>query len=146
MPKQVVHWGKHYKLVKQEPTENSFSKEPWYDEYQWDGSYQTDNEGNILPLPPGTEAARYPTVEVVWTRPEDGAHRAYDEDAEGHVQIGMMIDMVDMRHHFRYDKDGINDPDLKAKTFYTRGLTRTQINEFIKTLKRARDAAFGADQ
>lgn len=141
MPKETVHWGKRYKLVKHEKTENTSE---WYEEYEWDGSYQTDNEGNTLPLPPNTEAARYPSVEVVWTRPEERAPVAYDEDPEGFVQIGMMLDMVDMRNTLRYDD--LNDPNLKAKTFYTGSLTRGQINQMIRTLKRARDAAFGTDE
>lgn len=144
MPKETVHWGKHYKLVKKESTLRDGS--PWYDEYSWDGSYQTDEKGNILPLPPGTEASRYPSVEVSWSRPRDRATLPYDEDPEGTVQIGMEVNMVDMRQSFRHSEGGLDDPDLKAKTFYTRSLTRTQINNMIKTLKRARDAAYGEDQ
>ena len=141
MPKETVHWGKKYKLVKTEATE---STSEWYEKYPWDGSYQQDDQGNTLPLPPNTEAARYPSLEVVWTRPEERSPVAYDEDPEGFVQIGMRLDMVDMRHAMRYDN--LDDPDLTAKTFFTGSLTRHQINQMIRVLKRARDAAFGTDE
>lgn len=141
MPKETVHWGKRYKLVKHEATETTGE---WLEEFPWDGSYQEDGNGNTLPLPPDTQAARSPSLEVIWTRPDERAPVAYDEDPEGFVQVGMMIDMVDMKNYFRHDD--LNDPDLVTKTFYTRGLTRTQINQMIRTLKRARDAAFGSDE
>jgi hypothetical protein len=65
---------------------------------------------------------------------------ALGEDPEGHVQIGIDIDIVDLEDRMRYS-DGVT-----ARTFYTDRLTRAQINHLIRTLKRARTAAFGEDE
>lgn len=37
------------------------------------------------------------------------------------------------------------DPDLRSRTEYSDPLTRYQINSLIRTLRRARDGAYGAD-
>jgi len=88
------------------------------------------------------QLTRHPNLEVVWVRPEERPPVARGEDLEGHVQIGIDLDIVDLEDRMRYDKlDGVT-----AKTFYTNRLTRAQINELIRTLKRARTAAFGADE
>lgn len=83
---------------------------------------------------------REPNVEVVWTRQGENPRPAY-EDPEGWVQIGLDIDKVDLEDRLRYDDDSIS-----ARTFYTDKLTRHQINEMIRTLKRARNAAYGSDE
>lgn len=88
------------------------------------------------------QATREPNLEVVWTRADEyTAATPADEDPEGWVQIGIDMDVVDLRDRMRYD-----DESLVAKTFYTEKLTRHQINELIRTLKRARNAAYGSDE
>lgn len=141
MPKQVVHYGKQYKLVTHKAT-NSTSE--WREAHDWNGEYLEDDKGNLLPLPPDTQAAQYPSVELVWTRPSERTPLTDSGDPEGFVQLGMIMDMVDLKNTLRHGD--LDDPNLRSKTFYTRALTRHQINEMIRTLKRARDAAFGADE
>jgi len=86
------------------------------------------------------QTTRQPNLEVVWSRPEDHGVVAQGEDPEGHVQIGIDLDRVDLEDRIRYS-DGV-----LAHTFYTDRLTRGQINELIRVLKRARTAAFGVDE
>lgn len=112
----------------------------WTEEFPFEG-YQEDGKGGILPLPPYTELTRHPNVEVVWSRMEEYTEtRRREEDPQGWVQIGIDIDQVDLKDRMRYD-DGVT-----ARTFYTDKLTRHQINEMIRTLKRARNAAYGSDE
>lgn len=111
----------------------------WTEEYPFEG-FQEDDKGNSLPLPPGTELTRHPNVEVVWSRQEEYANRPAAEDPEGWVQIGIDLDAVALKDQMRYSDD------VTAKTFYTDKLSRHQINELIRTLKRARNAAYGSDE
>jgi len=88
------------------------------------------------------QPTREPNLEVIWTRPGDNQGPVQvGEDQEGWVQVGLDLDMVDLKDKMRYD-----DETVTAKTFYTDKLTRRQINDLIRTLKRARAAAFGEDE
>ena len=142
MPKEVIHWGKQYILQHYPESENTsefWSQEPFNGIPQALDS--TDPAQTLVEFLGETKRlTREPNLEVVWVRPEDRAPVARGEDAEGHVQIGIDIDMVDMEDRMRYS-DGV-----LAHTFYTDRLTRAQINQLIRVLKRARTAAFGADE
>jgi peptidoglycan hydrolase-like protein with peptidoglycan-binding domain len=88
------------------------------------------------------QPTRHPNLEVVWTRKEEyNVSVPAGEDPEGWVQIGIDLDKVDLMDYMRYDDDSVT-----AKTFYTDKLTRHQINELIRVLKRARNAAYGSDE
>jgi hypothetical protein len=39
-----------------------------------------------------------------------------------------------------------DDPEISHKAIFSGNLPRPEINHFIRTLKRARDAAYGADE
>jgi hypothetical protein len=84
---------------------------------------------------------REPNVEVVWSRQEEHVAIPREEDPQGWVQIGIDLDKVDLLDRMRYDDDSV-----AARTFYTDKLSRHQINELIRTLKRARNAAYGSDE
>jgi hypothetical protein len=73
-----------------------------------------------------------PVLDVVWQR-----------DFDGSVQIGL-----DLKRRYWIDtaKDIENEPLVNSRTVYTESLSRAEINHFIKTLRRARDAAFGSDE
>lgn len=83
---------------------------------------------------------REPNVEIVWTRPEETVQQT-GVDPAGWVQIGIDLDGVDLEDRMRY-----SGSNTTAKTFYTESLTRHQINELIRVLKRARNAAYGSDE
>ncbi len=87
-----------------------------------------------------SQPTREPNVEVVWSRMEENV-TPVNEDPQGWVQIGIDLDKVDLSDRMRYDDDSV-----VAKTFYTDKLTRHQINDLIRTLKRARNAAYGIDE
>lgn len=142
MPKEVVHWGKQY-VLRHHPKTDTIG------EY-WEQEPFNGVPGSFDPNTPGPSLEEYlgetgrltrePNLEVVWVRPEDRSPAPRGEDQEGHVQIGIDLDMVDMEDRLRY-----TDGD-SAHTFYTDRLTRGQINNLIRVLKRARNAAFGSDE
>lgn len=142
MPKEVIHWGKQYLLVHHPKSET-------VSEY-WDQEPFTGVPGSPDPNTPSPtleeflgenrRLTREPNLEVVWVRPEDSAPVPRGEDQEGHVQIGINLEVVDMEDRLRYSDGAV------AHTFYTDGLTRGQINNLIRVLKRARNSAFGSDE
>lgn len=135
MPRETVHWGKKYLIVEHPETEDHSG---YWSEYPYEGR-QTDSKGVVLPFPPGTSYAQSPSVEVVWAKPE-GFNTPLGEDAEGWVNLAFRVNNNDFEHN----RDLSEDTD--EFRIFTRSLTRRQINDTIKTLKRARDAAFGEDE
>lgn len=139
MPKQVVKWGKQYLLVHHPATENT--GEWWENGVPFHGIAYDVQTGDPLPLPENSQLTREPNVEVVWSRQDDNGPHPASEDPEGWVQLGLDIDKVDLIDRMRYDDDSVT-----ARTFYTDKLSRHQINELIRVLKRARNAAYGSDE
>lgn len=87
-----------------------------------EAAYETDTEGSL-----GT-----PSLDVTWMR-----------DPTGHVQIA--IEMT--REQWIANADHLRADDrISARAIYTESLNRREINHMIKTLRRARDAAYGADE
>lgn len=140
MPKEVVHWGKRYiqKIVPE--TEKH---QIYYEELPFEGRVVDPKTGLTQPLPEGEREARSPSLEVYWARPEEFSPAAYDEDPEGHVQIGMSIDRAEIDLFIKEIE--LHGENLTAHTFFTRAMTRYQINNTIKVLQRARDSALLPD-
>jgi len=129
MPNEVVHWGHQYTVKHHPETENVGG---WDEEIPFKGY----PEGTVPPT-----VHRTPKLSVHWSRPEDFGAVAYDEDPEGHVQIGMDISAREIELAAKSVKDGSS-----FHGFFTDSLSRYQINHLIKILKRARDSAKGADE
>ncbi|QDK02666.1 hypothetical protein PP304_gp205 [Gordonia phage Phendrix] len=54
---------------------------------------------------------------------------------QGHVQVAIT----------RYGEIW-TDPDANSTTLYSEAMTRYELNQMIKTLRRARDQAYGRDE
>lgn len=133
MPKETVHWGKQYVARQHKETENTGA---WVEDLAYEGHLEGET------WPETDTLVRSPKVEIFWDRP-DKNHLPVDEDDDGFVQIGMVIDEFEFQQRA---KETNGDDSIRARGFYTKKLTRTQINEMIRVLKRARNAAYGADE
>lgn len=77
------------------------------------------------------------TVEVSWlAAPED------IPEAVGHVQVGLEVDVT----YAAFVTKSPNGRSDRRTLLWSPVLTRAEINHMIRTLKRARDAAYGADE
>lgn len=99
------------------------------DQQAWtnqDGTYPQNN--NVLGGP-----WRDPALHVSW--------HAEDEHSTGHVQVAFEADPA-------YLKFGAEHPneDRERSSVWSPVLTRADINKLIRTLKRARDQAYGRDE
>lgn len=83
------------------------------------------------PIPGGSNLVHDADVDVAW-----------DRDGEV-VQIGFTLS----RERWLEVADMLREqPDITAHAEYTAPVSRAEINHTIRTLKRARDAAYGADE
>lgn len=73
-----------------------------------------------------------PSLEVSWNR--DGSW----------VQVAYVAPTDWWDRFMADDPNGVHGP--KYRTAYTDVLTRQEINNLIRTLRRARDAAYGSDE
>lgn len=145
MPKETAHWGKRY-ISKHTPETEEHSE--WWDELPYHGTL-TDIKGNVIEeLPEDQVVTRSPSLEVYWSRPEDHAVPAFDEIQTGKVQIGLTLDRGEWDMYSRYYLNGesADRNGVTSTTIFTKALSRAEINNLIKVLRRARDAAEGADQ
>ncbi len=85
---------------------------------------------------PATEE-RY-GLDIAWAREGE-----YGDGGPGNVQIGMAFSPQELRRLGAPYKDG-GFPIMRG--LYTKPLTRDELNLMIRTLRRARDAAYGADE
>lgn len=145
MPKETAHWGKRY-ISRHTPETEEHNE--WWDELPYDGT-PTDAKGNVIEeLPENQVVTRSPSLEVYWSRPEDYVVPAFDEIQTGKVQIGLTLDRGEWEQYRKYylnDENAARD-GVHSTTIFTKALSRAEINNLIKTLRRARDAAEGADQ
>jgi len=88
-------------------------------------SYIEGPDGSALP--PGPECA------IHWSG-----------EAGGYAQISFEFDVKAMREYL--DQLAKNSPMDSRAIFYTETLTRPELQNLIRTAKRARDAVFGADE
>lgn len=144
MPKETAHWGKRY-ISKHIPETEEHGE--WWDELPYHG-IESDFKGNREELPENQVATRSPSVEVHWSRPEEHAAVAYDEIPTGKVQIGLTLDRGEwaMYHSYYLNEEKAERNGVSSTTIFTKALSRAEINNLIKVLRRARDAAEGADQ
>lgn len=85
------------------------------------------------PLSDGAVLREEPSLDLSWRR----------EDVGGWVQIGFDAPRDWWERFFAsYD----NSPEQRHFSAWTAVMDRRQINHMIKTLRRARDAAYGSDE
>ena len=140
MPKETVHWGKQYRLVRHPETELTGE---YYSEEDYDPKHGV--------LSSDEQIGTTPKLEVHWSRPGEWAPLDPREDQEGFVQISLSVGRVELEQFIRnWEREKNEESDdsyhITSHGFFTRGLSRTQINNMIKVLKKARDQAFGADE
>lgn len=103
--------------------------------------------------PDGSESTYHlQRVQVIW-KPATGGFSAYDTDEDGYVQV--MSEWLDS--DARMPSAEVVGPDANGEyhegdptwatpcTGFAVQLSREDINHLIRKLRRARDAAFGAD-
>jgi len=96
--------------------------------------YVTDTYTGGEP-PAGWTVVHEPSLHVHWDRQE--ARRA------GHVQVSLDLDRFDvLRTAAEVEQDGA----ITKRGIFTGALDRAELNHLIRTLKRARDAAYGKDE
>ena len=103
------------------------------------------NELEYIPehgVPEGGDALYDPALHVHWRRPEAPDHLAVlGSGYRGGVQVSLEVPADYLRHRAaRLDESVVNT------SIFTNDLTRLELNRLIRTLRRARDAAYGADE
>ncbi len=82
-------------------------------------------------IPEGGHSDTTPAVDLNWSKEHE------------HVQVSVEFD----RDRWIAIADELKaNPEVSKKAIYSPGMSRYQINKLIKTLRRARDAAFGSDE
>lgn len=139
MPKETVHYGWHY-VEYTHP--GSSDHGPWREAIDRDQWTELVNSGRLDEK--RGEHAHSPMLQVFWSRPAPAEVTPFDEDPVGAVQVGLQVSEVEMR---RYSEMFAAAPqDEGNRLVLTRGLSRGQVNNLIRVLMRARNAAFGADE
>lgn len=140
MPRETVHYGRDYAIVTVHPTKDQSG---FY--------YETTPEQAKASVATGalkTADVRYdtkPHLDVLWSRPIDLMALPVGEDPRGSVQVQIALSPSEMQS--RIDHIAEHPDDLEGFSFiFTESLSRHQINHMIRTLKRARDAAYGSDE
>lgn len=120
MPKERVHHGKIWRHKPNVRNSTGDIVGNTVDEYRGESNLE---DGEYL-----TED---PSLEINWDRDHGNVQVSIDFSREQWLACA---------------KDFEETPDLIKKAIYTGSLSRRDINEMIKTLRRARDAAFGRDE
>lgn len=81
--------------------------------------------------PPGTVMREEPSLDVSWNREAGWVQVAFDAPRDWWDRFYSAV---------------VGSPEQHHMTAYTDVLTRTELNHMIRTLRRARDAAYGADE
>lgn len=122
MPKERVHHGSMYLFKKQEPVEGQPPSEDDMVGTLW-------HPGD--PQPEGTVLREEPSLDVYWNRDGEWVQ----------VAIDAPTDWWD-----RFWKDKQENKLITASSVFVEALSRQEINHMIRTLRRARDAAYGSDE
>lgn len=140
MPRETIKWGRDFAIHKVPASKDTPSYE-----------YEVTAEAAHAHRQDGTWTAdelvfdTKPHLDLVWSRPIDNLSLPLGEEAHGAVQVEIILSPADMQR--RIDHISAHPEDLEAfSQFFTEPLTRGEINQFIRHLKRARDAAYGADE
>lgn len=99
--------------------------------YDKDGRNVNSGVGEPSEVPEGGHISYSPGVELHWSR------------EYGNVQLSVEFPAEQWIVNAEQLKE---DPDIKMRGIFTDGLSRREINDLIRTLRRARDAAYGKDE
>lgn len=86
-------------------------------------------------IPEGAVSIQVPQLHVSWTKAD------HEYGSSAHVQVALEVDARHVMERF-----ASNTHETTRNWFYTDTLDRTTINLLIRTLRRARDTAFGRDE
>ena len=87
--------------------------------------------GRVIPKDEGDGTEALPTLDVHWQREGRHVQVAIELPTERWIEIA-----DDLR----------NTDNVTARAIFTDAMTREQINHTIRTLRRARGSAYGADE
>ena len=140
MPKETVKWGRDFATVTVRPSD----KQSGYTYELSAEEAQSRIAGDEL-RKADVEFSNKPRLDVLWQRPIDKLSLPIGEDPQGSVQILLGLNPTDMKNRIRHLEE--HPEDLESfSLIFTEPLTRYEINNLIRTLKRARDAAHGSDE
>lgn len=139
MPKETVHWGWAYAKVTVPPTKDQGG---YFYPLDRDLAVQAVQRGEIDAT--NVEHTHSPQLELHWSRAADTPPTPLGEDRVGSVQLAIQVSETEFRDYIRmFEEAPKDDPN---RLFLTRRMSRSEINHLIRHLKRARDAAYGADE
>lgn len=140
MPKETIQYGRDYARVTVPAGEHQSGYE-----YELDATQAAKLRADGTR--PGYEYvfSTKPHLDLLWQRPTDPNLLPVGEESNGSVQVSIGLAPQDMQWRIDHLKNHPEDLEDFSRV-YTERLTRQQINHFIRTLKRARDAAYGADE
>ncbi len=92
---------------------------------------------DCVPYPIHGEAWPEPELNVSWTRAAD--------HGTGNVQVSLLLP-VRYVEHLAADLATPDTPEPSGIGAFSPSLGRDELNRLIRTLRRARDAAYGADE
>lgn len=140
MPRETVHWGRDFATVTVPPTKDQggYTYEMGAEEAQSRIAGDQLDRANV-------EFSNKPRLDLLWQRPIDRLSLPIGEEPKGSVQVSLVLNQTYMQHVI--DHIVAHPEDREAfSIFYTEPLSRHEINNMIRTLKRARDAAYGSDE
>lgn len=89
--------------------------------------------------PETSTAVDMPVLHVNWSKNQNSPDGK--ETAPGFVQVSMQVDIKHLTELQKHDNEGI-----VATWLYTDSLDRETINRMIRSLRHARDSAYGIDE
>lgn len=142
MPRETIHYGRRFAIVTVPPSKDHGGYQ--YEISDRDAIQQIEDQNHPLNADDVVFDSK-PDLEVVWSRPIDKQSLPAGEEGTGSVQVQIRLTPEDMQSRINHISEHPEDLADFAQVF-TESLTRRQINDMIRTLKRARDAAYGADE
>lgn len=140
MPRETVHYGRDYAIITVRPTKDQSG---WMYDMSAEEAKKSIATGELDKA--DVRFSNKPHLDVLWSRPIDQLSLPVGEEPRGAVQVQIGLNPTEMQS--RIDHIAEHPEDLEAfSVFFTESLSRHQINHLIRTLKRARDAAYGSDE
>lgn len=121
MPRERIKHGNHY--IEKTSTEGATE-----DSNPTSSTWKLWNPGD--PIPDGCTVREDPSLDLNWNR------------EAGWVQVSIEMTAA----QWIVNADELRDGNVSHRAIYTDVLTRQEINHMIRTLRRARDAAYGSDE
>ena len=140
MPRETIHYGRDFANVKVRATDDLSGYT-----YELNAGEAHVRVASDELKRADVEFSNKPHLHLEWQRPVDALALPVGEEPKGSVQVSISLNPTEMKHVI--DHIAEHPEDLEAfSIFRTESLTRYEINNLIRTLKRARDAAYGGDE